>query len=212
MKKLFYIILFLVVALPLAAKKDSGARKVLDGMAARLEKAGGIRAQFVVSSYTGTSKEGTQTGVFLTDGHRFQMQTHALTTWFDGKTQWSYYAQTDEVNVSTPTSAELQVMNPFAFVGIYKKGFNYTLSSATYKGKSVHEVRLVAQKKSQDIKRIILTVDKTSMLPLCVRVLQGKAQWVRIAVSSFLGGQKFGTETFRFDKKKYPKAEVIDLR
>lgn len=191
---------------------QNDARRVLDTMAARVKKAGGVKATFTATSYASGTAQGSASGTFLTDGRRFKMTTSEMTTWFDGKTQWTYTPQTEEVNVATPTATELSTMNPYAFLTIYKKGFGYTMKDATYKGKTVSEVTLTADNRRQDIQRILVTVDKTTHLPLCVRMLQGAKNWVRIAINTFEGGQKYSPATFKFDKKQYPKAEVIDLR
>lgn len=201
-----------LIATPVQAKKDKNARKELDTMSAKLTSCGGIKAQFTATAFIGTDPQGRQTGTFLTDGKRFQMHTSEVTTWFDGTTQWSYFKSTDEVNVANPTQSELQALNPYAFLSIYKKGFDYTIQNTTYQGKTVNEIRLTAEKKNADIQRIILTVDKTTHLPLCVRILQGKNNWTRININSFVSGQKYGSDTFKFNKAKYPKAEIIDLR
>lgn len=202
----------MMVALPAMAKKGNNARKVLDQMSAKITASGGIKAGFSVTAFVGKQSQGTEHGTFLTDGQRFQMTTSSLITWYDGKTQWSYFKQTEEVNVAEPTESELQTMNPYAFLSIYKKGFTYTMQDASYLGKTVHEITLIATNKKQDIQRILLTVDKTTLLPLCVRILQGSKNWTRINVNRFQGNQKFSTDTFRFNAKKYPNAEVIDLR
>ena len=55
---------------------------------------------------------GTQEGTLLLKGNKFHLNTGDVETWFDGKTQWSYLRQNEEVNVSTPTPEELQSINP----------------------------------------------------------------------------------------------------
>lgn len=210
MKRIILILLCLLTAGGTYAQRD--ARRILDTMAAKVKKAGGVKATFSATSYQSGSSQGTVAGTFLTDGRRFKMTTPQMTTWFDGHTQWTYTPQTEEVNVATPTAAELQTMNPYAFLTIYKKGFTYTLTTTTYQGHAADEVTLTASDRHRDIQRILVTVDKTTRLPLCVRILQGAKNWVRININSFKGGQKYPPATFAFDKKQYPKAEVIDLR
>ena len=58
-------------------------------------------------------------------GNKFCLESGGIKTWFDGKTQWSYVEQNEEVNVSSPTPEEIQSVNPYALLTAYKKGFNY---------------------------------------------------------------------------------------
>ncbi|MCM1108320.1 MAG: hypothetical protein NC388_04580 [Clostridium sp.] len=204
--------LLLLTSTPLLhAQKNAQARKVLDAAAAAFSKGGGISIGFRADSFTGTTTQGSTEGQMDIKGNKFRLQTGQLTTWFDGKTQWSYLHENEEVNVSTPTREEIQAMNPYAFIGLYKKGFNYTLKENTLRGKDVYEVRLTAENGKQEIQEILLDVDKKSYTPMCVRILQG-GTWTRIVVGRYADKQKFTDRDFRFDKSLYPDAEVIDLR
>ena len=121
-------------------------------------------------------------------------------------------AGSDEVNVSTPTAAELQAINPYSFINIYKKGYTATLTKASYEGKSVHEVRLVTTSKNSNMPKILLTIDPTTLMPLSVRFKNAKGDWTRIRVRSIKTGRKFADAAFTFDAKQHPGIEVIDLR
>ena len=58
-------------------------------------------------------------------GNRFYLNSGGIQSWFDGTTQWSYLESSEEVNVSNPTPEELQTINPYALLSIYKSGYNY---------------------------------------------------------------------------------------
>lgn len=116
MKKIFLVILLMGIALcRAAAQQDAKAESILNKMAENYQKAGGISLSF----------GGTQSGTLLLKGNKFYLESGGIQTWFDGKTQWSYVEQNEEVNVSTPTPEELQSVNPYALVTTYKKSFNY---------------------------------------------------------------------------------------
>ncbi len=67
--------------------------------------------------------EGNSNGSICLKDDKFLLETEGMTTWFDGRTQWSYLASSDEVNVSEPTPEELQGINPYAWLSLYKKDF-----------------------------------------------------------------------------------------
>ena len=74
-----------------------------------------------------------------------------MKTWFDGHTQWSYVASADEVNVSEPTQEELQTLNPYAWLSLYKQGYRLKLSSVGGKqDKSVYYITMTAADKRKD--------------------------------------------------------------
>lgn len=110
MKRTYLLVLILFLSVSLSAQKDKQAREILDKTANALQQAGGIRATF----------EGTGNGTLLLKGNRFYLNSGGIQSWFDGKTQWSYLESSEEVNVSNPTPEELQTINPYALLSIYK--------------------------------------------------------------------------------------------
>ena len=208
-KHIFLILLCACTLLPAQAQK---AQDILDKTAAKLKNSGGIEAVFEATAFKGTKETGRAGGTIKVKGNKFKIESNSLTTWFDGKTQWTLLAGSDEVNVSTPTAAELQAINPYSFINIYKKGYTATLAKASYEGKSVHEVRLVATSKKSSMQKILLTIDPTTLMPLSVRFKNAKGDWTRIRVRSIKTGRKFADAAFTFDAKQHPGIEVIDLR
>lgn len=202
MKKIFLIVLLLGTALLQAvAQQDAKAESILNKMAATYRQAGGISLTF----------GGTQRGKLLLKGNKFYLESGGIRTWFDGKTQWSYVAQNEEVNVSTPTPEELQSVNPYALLTSYKKSFNYRyVGSKTRQGKRGQEI-VLTPKASQDVKSITLNVKENgSPVYIAIQLQNGEKQ--EFQISSYQTGVNLPDATFRFNKQKYPQAEIIDLR
>lgn len=196
----------------MAASKDKETRKFLEATSAHLNKCGGISLQFTVTTLLGKTVQESISGSMDIQGKKFQMQTPEMRTWFDGRTQWSLLTDDNEVNMTEPTGTELQAINPYAFVDIYKRGFNYKMKKGTLiNGKEGRKIYLTADNAKQEIREIYLEVDN-QYNPVRVSMRQGQNQWVRIVVNSFRTGQKFEDGHFVFPKDTYPGAEIIDLR
>lgn len=201
MKRTYLLALTFLFSVSLFAQKDKQARDVLDKTANALQQAGGIRATF----------GGSSNGTLLLKGDRFYLNSGGVQSWFDGKTQWSYLESSEEVNVSNPTPEELQTINPYALLSIYKNGYNYKYAGTkTRNGRQGFEVILTPEQK-QDIASITLFVSKTYQ-PLYMKVEQSNKASNEIIVTSYQTNQPLDNATFKFDKKKFPNAEVIDLR
>lgn len=201
MKRTYLLVLILFLSVSLSAQKDKRAREILDKTANALQQAGGIRATF----------GGTSNGTLLLKGNRFYLNSGGIQSWFDGTTQWSYLESSEEVNVSNPTPEELQTINPYALLSIYKSGYNYKYTGIKSRnGKQGFEVILTPENK-QDITSITLFVSQTYQ-PLYIKVEQSNKSANEIIVTSYQTNQPLDNATFKFDKKKFPNAEVIDLR
>lgn len=201
MKRTYLLVLILFLSVSLSAQKDKQAREILDKTTNALQQAGGIRATF----------GGTGNGTLLLKGNQFYLNSGGIQSWFDGKTQWSYLESCEEVNVSNPTPEELQTINPYALLSIYKNGYNYKYAGTKSRnGKQGFEVILTPENK-QDITSITLFVSQTYQ-PLYIKVEQNNKSANEIIVTSYQTNQPLDNATFKFDKKKFPNAEVIDLR
>lgn len=199
--RIYVLIMAMCLCTHVFAQKDKQAREVLDKTATVLKEAGGIRATF----------GGTASGTLLLKGESFYLNSGGVQSWFDGHTQWSYLESSEEVNICNPTPEELQSINPYALLSLYKQGYNYKyIGTKNRNGKQGYEVILTPEQK-QDIASITLFVSQ-SYQPIYIKVEQDGQPANEIIVTSFQTGQSLDDATFRFDKKKFPDAEIIDLR
>ena len=199
MKKTLFAITMLLLCMGVHAES---AKKILDKAAATVSNPGGVQANFQMIS----KQFGSTSGTISIKGKKFHAATPQAIVWFDGKTQWTYMKQNDEVNVSNPTEAELQAINPYNFINIYKQGFK--LSSK--KVNNSYEVHLKATDKKRKIQEMYIIVDQQSYRPTHVKMCQN-GKWSVLLISS-LKSTSLSDGLFQFNAKDYPQAEVIDLR
>lgn len=196
------IILCIWALLPycLYAQTDAKASEVLDKAFAIWKADSGIRAEF----------GGNENGILLLKGEKFYLSNGTIESWYDGETQWSYVADTEEVNISHPTPEELQSINPYHILMRYKTDFHYIYKgSQTRNGVKGHEIILTPKHSNREIFRLFIS---NTYQPLAIKIEQNGQTVSEINVTRYETNQKFGDETFRFNKLQYPNAEIIDLR
>lgn len=198
----------LCLALPVVAQQPD-ARDILDRAADAFRKGGGVKVTFSVRA-----PEGSSNGSIRLKGDKFLLETEGVKTWFDGRTQWSYLASSDEVNVSEPAPEELQSINPYAWLSLYNQGYKLKVSKiGNASDDTTYKVVMTATKRTQDIQCIILYIEKGSFRPLKLSMVQrGSKDAVMVFINSCQTGKNYADSLFVFDKKAYPTAEVVDLR
>lgn len=199
MKKHFAIIMMLLLSV--GAQAES-AKRILDKAAATVSNPGGVQAHFQMIS----KQFGSTEGDIAVKGRKFHATTPDATIWFDGKTQWTYMKGNDEVNISNPTEAQLQAINPYNFINIYKKGYKLEAKKVEH----FYEVHLIPTDKNRKIQEMYIVVDKTSYHPTHVKMKQ-KDKWSTIVISR-LKTASLSDNLFKFNSKDFPQAEIIDLR
>ena len=197
MKKIVFAMSLLLVSI---LSYGQSAKSVLDKTAAAVSNKNGVKADFTMSGGMGNVS-----GTIAVKGRKFQATTPVATMWFDGKTMWTYMKKNDEVNVTTPNEAQLQKINPYNFINLYKQGYDITMT----KSDNSYIVHLTA-KSANKIQEMFVTVDKKSYHPTQVKMLQGK-KWTVFDISN-LKAQNLSDNIFKFNSKDFPSAEVIDLR
>jgi len=197
MEKIRITCLMLLIAL---ASYGQSAKQVLDKTAGIISNKSGVTASFNISS----QQYGKTSGTISIKGRKFHADTKEAKVWFDGKTQWTYVKQNDEVNVNTPTAADLQAINPYNFIYMYKQGYTATMT------KNGQNFVVTLKAKGKSIQEMVITISQKSYVPSQIRMLQNK-QWTTIHVNGFKQAN-LAESTFRFNPRQYPNAEIIDLR
>ena len=155
------------------------AKQILDKTAANVNTKSGATAFFVMKG-----KYGNAAGTIAIKGKKFMAK---------------------EVNISTPTQAQQQMMNPYRFINLYNMGYDMTSKTVS----NGYEVHLTANNPQRTITEMYITINN-QYIPTYVKMKTAKG-WSEIAISKFKK-EKIKDSQFRFNAKEFPNAEVIDLR
>ena len=208
----YFLLLFLVSNINVVAKDDNNAKLILEKTSKIISNSGDMEIEFTASSFMKNEPQGNISGTIYLKGRKFNLVSTNIVSWYNGKTLWTLNKASDEVNVSIPSMHERQAMDPYLFCDLYKQGYTYSMISTSLRGHDCYEIKMQAIEKNQSVQEMIVTIDKKTNLPLCVRMREGSKYWVRISVLKSKLKQKYDSDKFEFNSKDYPTATIVDIR
>lgn len=201
-----YLIMAVVFLLPASADMTAQtADALLRKSANAIKGANGLTATFTMIS--GGEKV---TGTMKSSGSRFSLESSVSSTWYDGKTMWTYNASTNETTMMHPTPAELAESNPLYIVNTYAGNFTAEYAKSQVKGSKT--IILTPKSKKIGYKSVYLTIPDSGSFPSQITINPMSGQRITISITGVKTGQRFPANAFMYPKSKYPKAEIVDLR
>ena len=201
MKKLLTLWMLSLLPFCINAQTDAKAAEVLDKALVGLSDNNGIRVVF----------EGSENGFLLLKGEKFYLNNGNIQSWYDGKVQWSYIADTEEVNISHPTPEELRGINPYLILKNYKTDYNYAYQGQVMRKGVKGHIIVLTSRQANNPTSVSVFISKTFQ-PLSIKIEQNGQTVSDINVTSIQSNQHLEDGMFRFNKSLYPNAEIIDLR
>ena len=206
-KQILFIILAISVSISTVQAQNS-AEVLLDKVAEHIQTSKGITASFTLR---GDSKNSLyMQGELKMQGKKFYLHTNDMTTWYDGKTMWSYARSINEVNITEPSKQELMGINPYYTLSCYKKAFAISELQAMHKGE--RRICLTPTDRTTTLSRIVITIITSTLSPVSFEITDTNNNVTYISVSDFNNKEKLPSQTFVFQSEKYPQADIIDLR
>lgn len=207
MKQLKIIILCLCASIGIfatsAAETHPSAAETMRMAAGKIKKMASFEASFKVNAYGKST-----VGQITVSGNKFKLTTPQLSTWFDGKVQWTYSPATLEVSISEPTPDELAQINPFEIISSLQNGYTFRLMQSS---DGIEKIELTPKHKGEYAK-IIISLDSTTLLPEEVISTASDNTVTKVTISSVKAVKSPSISTFRFNPRLYPGVEIIDLR
>jgi len=211
MNKILSLFCLVLMTLSLNAQtNDPKAKAIVDKAISQLYKTP-LQYDFTTTYIAGnTNQKETHKGVCAIHGKKAYVSLAGMETFFDGKTQWVYVKANNEVSISEPTAEEQKEMNPLMMIRGYEKThrvvFDETVNDAAIwsiflyptvsKQVDYFRIRLIIEKKTNRLKKIEFSQRNADKLIFTIQ----KQQAIK------------DVSIFVFDKKKYPKVELNDLR
>ena len=216
MKNLLTIILtfsFLIANAQSKSVVDKKAEKLLTIISKRYKAFKSIKADFIYAIESKADKfTEKQNGTLLVKGNKFKLDIAGQTIISDNATIWTYSKEVNEVQINNynPKESAIRIDDIFT---MYSKGFISKIAEEKKEtGKEITVIELVPTNKKKNYFKIKLTVDKTNQTILKSVVYDKNGTIHTYTITNQVPNLKLEDKTFTFDKSKYPKIEVIDLR
>ncbi|MDD2618177.1 MAG: LolA-like putative outer membrane lipoprotein chaperone [Bacteroidales bacterium] len=206
-------LLFLFLGLP-AIQAQNQALALLEKAGEAYNKTSGVHAEFSIEVFEFGGESAAQIqGQIQLKGDKFKLDVGEMITWFDGKNQWFYLVNIQEVNLSNPAPEDLIMINPVMVFQLYKYGFDARYAGEKKLGtKIAQHVELIPQEQHSDIQRIEVWFDKQTHRPLRISIRNKDLSGSLINIDKYIIDQEYPDAMFVFQQKAYPGAVVIDLR
>lgn len=195
----------LIIALLALVAQAQTPQQMLDRAIAALKSAGTVSANYNVKS-----SQGSNSGTIIMAGNKYRLVSNEMKCWYDGKTQWTWSRATDEVNITTPTAADLQMTNPMAAATDFKVNFNMWKSKGQIPG---HYAIMLQPKKKSDIAQVYLYLTSGTDLLHIAHVRMSNGSTFTLTLTGYKTKQSLPASTFTYDKSMVPAGtQVVDLR
>ncbi len=199
---------------------DAKAKGILDDVAAKTKTYTSIKAEFESTtekqvSNTESKQTDKQSGTLQLKGDKFKLEVKGQTIYCDGKTQWTYIKESNEVQINNaPDSKATDNISPVNIFTIYEKGYKYKYEKEdVLNGVKVDVIDLFPlnpDKKS--FHTIKLFIDKAKKQIISVKIMNKNGTVNIINLKTFTPNVEMPEPTFIFDKKNYPGVEEVDMR
>lgn len=178
--------------------------KVLSEAASKIARTSGVKASFTLAA-GGGNVSGTVCGA----GKKFALTTSAASSWYDGKSLYTYNASSGETTVVNPTAYELAESNPLSIIA--SAPANYSARYAAKQSEGTTTLVLEPKAKKTGIQRAVLVLGSGGV-PKKLDITTDSGDRITLNVTAVKYGVSFPASTFVYPKAKYPDAKIIDLR
>lgn len=211
-KKIVCFNLILLCSLGLIAQ-NSKAHKDIKTVIKKLGKHT-YQSDFTLDYYSAVDNtHAPQSGVFCIQQSAFSFLMGGIQTLYDGKTQWVYMAENNEVTVSQPDAEELVQSSPWEMIQLYFKTHRVAYGDPI--SNEVTMYYFYPPKKDKDeveYFRIELDVVNESHLPKRLIIFQKNGDKIRFDWENLEKVATKNIKDFQFDASQYPNVEWNDMR
>jgi outer membrane lipoprotein-sorting protein len=214
MKKFGIIALLCCFATLLFAEVNEEAVALLDKTSNLYNQSTGTEMSLKISiDDAQTGQQTSVNGNLKTRDKRFVLSTSFATMNFDGTNLYIYQPDVNEITISSPAESEISDMDPTQIMSMYSEGYQIPKPEySTENGKKIAIVSLYPEDKAEDFHRLSLKIDLSNYCPLQIITYGKNGMTNTIDILKIDTNKNFSEKELIFDLKKYPKAQIIDIR
>ena len=193
---------------------DPEAKKILDAVSAKFKTFKGIQAKFSLNIENTAGKSlGTKTGIVYMKGNKYRVTITGQEIFCDGSNISTYDKSTNEVTITKIDPSANSLTPQKIFTNFYDKDYLYKLNGEkAAAGKKIQEIELTPIDKSKPFFKVLVYVTKATQTISSTKVYEKTGNKYTYSVTNMNTASLVNDTQFIFDAKKFPGAEVIDLR
>ncbi len=210
MKNLLLILLLSVISTSGFSQGDAKAKNLLNKVSKNLKSLKSMKANFKISIKNKAGKsQGSKSGQVMMKGNKYRLKISGQDVICDAKSIWTYIKESNEVSITDFEDNDEAFSPSKLFTNFYDKDYGYKYLFA--KG-DITYLGLIPLKKSVQYEKIILKVNTKTNLITGGKVYDKNGNTYSYGISGYTKNPAISDKSFVFNKSKYPKVEVIDLR
>ncbi len=193
---------------------DPDAKVILDKVSATFKTYKTVTANFTLTITNAANKvEGSKSGIIYMKGSKYRVNISGQEIYSDGANIWTYDKSANEVQLTKFDAASNTITPQKMFTDFYDKDFLYKLNDEKKEGgKLIQEIELTPIDKTKPFFKVLIYVDKATSNIVSSKVFEKNGNHYIYKVTNMKTNTTLPDSLFTFDSKKYPKAEIIDLR
>lgn len=203
-------IVFLFFALfPLVAVAQGSAEALLDKAVAVIKSDAAVQMDYDYTVYDDDDViVYSDNGTMKLDNDRYSLTMENMKVWCDGKVQWSYMKDIDEVYITGADSEEAQNLSPLYIMEKYRENYSMVLVD---KGTSAMVI-LTSKESEEEVERLELVIDKETARLQSLFIYMSAQGKVEVFLNNYVAKCSFGRNEYECPINAFPTAEIIDMR
>ena len=215
MKRVILLIIASLASLMMSAQGSTSQMEILDQVAVKTEKYVGLKIDFTMYvENLHNAKRDSYNGNAVYKQGLYKMDIMGQVVYSDGKTNWTYLKDADEINITNNSENEAFMTNPQAMLKDYKSKFkvNY-ISDKFEKNRALMEFDFYPKQiENKKYSKITIRIDKTKKQIFSVRYVGKDGVNYLVEIDKMLENPTIADTEVKFNKASYPGAELIDMR
>lgn len=207
------VILLLATGSSGYSQNDPKATEILKSVSAKYKSYSTIKATFSLNRLDQKTRKNEKfEGAITLNGSKYTFSLADQQVISDGKTNWTYLKEANEVQVSDQVPSE-GAITPSNIFTLYEKGFKTKfLGEQVQAGIPSQLIELTPEDNKKAFFKIVLTIDKNAKYVREAKIFEKSGAITTYSILKFTPNVTLPADQFSFNKEKYPGAEIVDLR
>jgi outer membrane lipoprotein-sorting protein len=205
MKKITFLIAFLIISLTSLGQESAKAKALLDEVA---QKIGGYKNIYIEFNHSLDNKEANvhqeTRGTVTLKGNLYNLNYMGTEQIFDGKKVYLIIHEDEEVIIQNPSKKKEENITPSKMFTFYKTGYTFKMDALkTVKGVKIQYVKLTPIDSNSEIKYILLGIDANTKHIYNIIETGENGTATTLNIRTFKTNQPISENLFIFDRAKY---------